>query len=932
MTYFIPEAFLTISGGKVSFPAGVNSITLSTPLPVSSGGTGTSTPSLIAGTNITSITGSWPNQTINAANQTTTPGGATTQLQYNNGGVFGGTVGLTWNSGLGNLTLTAGGTFTAPHVVTDSVKGSSGDLSIIANTDDTTAIRFLKANGSTTVVDIDTLNSRVGINNSAPAVDLDVTGQGQFSNTLILNSGSTALSLPLGGGATFTSPASAGNTTGGNLTLTAGAVSGGNTITSAGGSLTLTSGDSSTNSKCSGGTLILTSGSSSGNTSTGGSLVMTSGNGFQNRGGSITLKAGNVVGGGDTQGGSLTLTTGTASEPSGDSIGGSITLTTDDISSAGSGHSTRGGSILLSSGSYSTGGGSIGGGITLTSGVSSGGGGFSQGGSILLTCGSGGSGGDTGGNITLTSFTPANGGSIVLTGTGTNGFINLANAIDWTATSAPALSASGHGRIYYDSGTQSFKQSSNGGAYTPLGAVTSITGTANQVIASSSTGAVILSLPQSISLTSSPAFQNLTLGTTTLGGLVLNDTEGIPKTVTIEAPTTVTTSYILKMPVVQGSVNTALINDGSGNLSWGTASVPQYVNYVVGTPSGSYNGSTTVFGLPFSYTADGKNLEVFYNGQALIPTNDYTETSTTSITTTQALIVGTEIAFRTVVGSSIVAPVTLFREDYVVGTALNNYTGSLTVFNLVNSYNVGGHVLIVTLDGDVQTAGVSVDYLETSSSIVTFNNALVTGQKVSFIWSQTTGASSGTVNSGTTPSLAYYAATSSTVSAVAANATMNGNKIINLANGTVPTDAAAVGQIRVPVIVQYSGTPTGTLTNSDNLVTYPTQNIDTNSAYSAGTFVVPKTGYYLINAAIEVAGTVALNTVIQISIYHNGSVAFVALWRSQASVSGENYPATVTGILNCLASDTVAIYAQTTATTPTYVGSNYSFLNISSIG
>lgn len=35
-------------------------------LPIANGGTGTSTPGLIAGTNITSITGSWPNQTINA--------------------------------------------------------------------------------------------------------------------------------------------------------------------------------------------------------------------------------------------------------------------------------------------------------------------------------------------------------------------------------------------------------------------------------------------------------------------------------------------------------------------------------------------------------------------------------------------------------------------------------------------------------------------------------------------------------------------------------------------------------------------------------------------------------------------------------------------------------------------------------------------------
>lgn len=39
---------------------------LTTPLPVSEGGTGTTTPALVPGTNVT-ITGTWPNQTINAS-------------------------------------------------------------------------------------------------------------------------------------------------------------------------------------------------------------------------------------------------------------------------------------------------------------------------------------------------------------------------------------------------------------------------------------------------------------------------------------------------------------------------------------------------------------------------------------------------------------------------------------------------------------------------------------------------------------------------------------------------------------------------------------------------------------------------------------------------------------------------------------------------
>ncbi len=68
--------------------------------------------------------------------------------------------------------------------------------------------------------------------------------------------------------------------------------------------------------------------------------------------------------------------------------------------------------------------------------------------------------------------------------------------------------------------------------------VTSITGTANQVIASSPTGAVTLSLPQSIATTNSPTFQNMLLngsltvnldGTGSDGVIYVNSSTGSPQ-------------------------------------------------------------------------------------------------------------------------------------------------------------------------------------------------------------------------------------------------------------------------------------------------------------------------------------------------------------------------------------------------------------------
>lgn len=66
------------------------------PLSIANGGTGTATPGLVAGTNVT-ITGSWPNQTINSSGGTSLIGGTTTvtgtcptgQLLFNNAGVLG---------------------------------------------------------------------------------------------------------------------------------------------------------------------------------------------------------------------------------------------------------------------------------------------------------------------------------------------------------------------------------------------------------------------------------------------------------------------------------------------------------------------------------------------------------------------------------------------------------------------------------------------------------------------------------------------------------------------------------------------------------------------------------------------------------------------------------------------------------------------------
>lgn len=72
------------------------------------------------------------------------------------------------------------------------------------------------------------------------------------------------------------------------------------------------------------------------------------------------------------------------------------------------------------------------------------------------------------------------------------------------------------------------------------------------------------------------------------------------------------------------------------------------------------------------------------------------------------------------------------REIYIAGTALNNYTGSLTLVNMVGSYLTNGVNLYVYLNG-LLTA-VTLDYAETSTTSFTFGSPVNTGDRIDIRW------------------------------------------------------------------------------------------------------------------------------------------------------------------------------------------------------
>ena len=77
----------------------------------------------------------------------------------------------------------------------------------------------------------------------------------------------------------------------------------------------------------------------------------------------------------------------------------------------------------------------------------------------------------------------------------------------------------------------------------------------------------------------------------------------------------------------------------------------------------------------------------------------------------------------------VVANVSTPRETYIAGTAAANYTGSLTVVNLVNPYVVNGKSLNVYINGLLQD--VTYDYTETTTLSFTMNSNLNTGDRIS---------------------------------------------------------------------------------------------------------------------------------------------------------------------------------------------------------
>lgn len=104
-------------------------------------------------------------------------------------------------------------------------------------------------------------------------------------------------------------------------------------------------------------------------------------------------------------------------------------------------------------------------------------------------------------------------------------------------------------------------------------------------------------------------------------------------------------------------------------------------------------------------------------------------------------------------------------------------------------------------------------------------------------------------------------------------------------------------------------------------VSWTTKDYDSFGAMSAGTYTIPISGKYDVNAAILTTGTIALNNTLIIEIQKNGTV--VSRTTQFAGGVVTDLKASVSDIISCVAGDTIRAQVSSSATSPSIVSSNF---------
>lgn len=129
---------------------------------------------------------------------------------------------------------------------------------------------------------------------------------------------------------------------------------------------------------------------------------------------------------------------------------------------------------------------------------------------------------------------------------------------------------------------------------------------------------------------------------------------------------------------------------------------------------------------------------------------------------------------------------------------------------------------------------------------------------------------------------------------------------------------------------RYYASATG-LSGSLATISWTTKDFDSHNGMSSGTYTVPTSGKYIVEAAIQVSGTFILNNTNITEIQKNGSVV------SRETVYAGGAVTQMTGwigdIVSCVAGDTLRIQVSNSGTSPAIVSSNFAnYMSIAKVG
>ena len=272
-----------------------------------------------------------------------------------------------------------------------------------------------------------------------------------------------------------------------------------------------------------------------------------------------------------------------------------------------------------------------------TSGPLSGGGSVSLGGSLTLDCTT-----CVTDSTTLFTLAATSGSSSTIT-SGDTATIAAGAGISTTGNGSGTVTIANTGVTSNVAGTGISVSGATGAVTITNAGVTSITGTANQVIASASTGAVTLSLPQDIHTGATPTFAGLTLTPTTAAALTLNQfgtgagqtgearfmEGGASSTqyVGFKAPDSLTTSATYTLPNQDTSAPS-----GDYVLTWQTGNVLEWKS-VGGAGGGDITDVIAGSGLTGGGSTGSVTLDIGAGNGISVASNDISVDSTTTGTT-----------------------------------------------------------------------------------------------------------------------------------------------------------------------------------------------------------------------------------------------------------------------------------------------------------